>query len=394
MFNNYYPYCFNINYLNRGNRLNEIIDDIKHSKDTVILYEIEVEPRQKKLDYVTKIKNQCSDKKIIWIFQKNNYIGQEAMFWDLNIEHYFLDLSLIQLYLERDIFKSSTFNNEWIDSADKFLFLTGKPDKPNRIGLLYQYYKNNLLDECIWSLFYNDEIFESSKKILPDLSNEEYNDFYKTHINNPDDIKAEDFAIGGFHCDGFPMTKELYEQTSFRVIAETWMSGQPIISEKTWAPILNNQPFIMAGLPNNLKMLKDIGFKTFTEYLPHPNYDEIYDVNERFNQIIENTKFWVEKQWNTELIRKDIEYNNKKLHSMIDETAKIYRDICSKINTTQYEIFRIIPIYDTRSKWINFYYGIKDNSWPDCYTFEQFDKLPDYIKDECIETYGLDKSNY
>jgi len=40
---------------------------------------------------------------------------------------------------------------------------------------------------------------------------------------------------------------------------------------------------------------------------------------------------------------------------------------------------------NSKTQWITFYNQIKDESWPDCYSF---DSLPDHIKQECIEVFG------
>jgi hypothetical protein len=38
-----------------------------------------------------------------------------------------------------------------------------------------------------------------------------------------------------------------------------------------------------------------------------------------------------------------------------------------------------------------FYNTVKDSSWPDCQTIEEFDNLPNHIKTECNEVHGLTK---
>jgi organic radical activating enzyme len=40
------------------------------------------------------------------------------------------------------------------------------------------------------------------------------------------------------------------------------------------------------------------------------------------------------------------------------------------------------------STWAEFYKEIKDPSWPECNSESQFDSLPDYIQQECIEIFG------
>jgi hypothetical protein len=54
------------------------------------------------------------------------------------------------------------------------------------------------------------------------------------------------------------------------------------------------------------------------------------------------------------------------------------------------------PRYDnnTLKRWKDSYQAIRDPSWPDCDRFEDFSKLPDYIKQECREQHGLDPTRW
>jgi hypothetical protein len=51
----------------------------------------------------------------------------------------------------------------------------------------------------------------------------------------------------------------------------------PYISEKTWKAILTKRPFILLGGNNSLQQLKDLGFKTFDQWI-----DESYDQETNF----------------------------------------------------------------------------------------------------------------
>ena len=64
--------------------------------------------------------------------------------------------------------------------------------------------------------------------------------------------------------------------------------GTIFISEKTWKPIMVGHPFIMVGNKNNLKFLKDLGYKTFDKWIDE-SYDDIEDENyceDSFKNII------------------------------------------------------------------------------------------------------------
>lgn len=58
----------------------------------------------------------------------------------------------------------------------------------------------------------------------------------------------------------------------------------PFISEKTWKPISNLQPFIMIGNVHSLKYLKELGFKTFGTFIDE-SYDEETDYVVRMQKI-------------------------------------------------------------------------------------------------------------
>lgn len=55
-------------------------------------------------------------------------------------------------------------------------------------------------------------------------------------------------------------------------------------NEKIAKPMLSNMPFIIYGVPHQLKILKELGFKTFHEYWDE-TYDDIIDTDDRFNKL-------------------------------------------------------------------------------------------------------------
>jgi hypothetical protein len=63
----------------------------------------------------------------------------------------------------------------------------------------------------------------------------------------------------------------------------------PFLSEKTWRPILNLQPFIYVGNYKSLEKLRSLGFKTFSPFI-NEDYDLIKDRRERFFAIEKEIK--------------------------------------------------------------------------------------------------------
>jgi hypothetical protein len=43
-----------------------------------------------------------------------------------------------------------------------------------------------------------------------------------------------------------------------------------------------------------------------------------------------------------------------------------------------------------KDKFRFFYNSVKDPAWPDCDVSDDFDQLPDFIKQECVDIFGLD----
>jgi hypothetical protein len=68
--------------------------------------------------------------------------------------------------------------------------------------------------------------------------------------------------------------KDLYLDTYLHIVSETRFEegSSPFMSEKTFRPIVNLQPFLYFGNHHSLAHLRDLGFKTF-----HPFIDESYD---------------------------------------------------------------------------------------------------------------------
>jgi hypothetical protein len=57
------------------------------------------------------------------------------------------------------------------------------------------------------------------------------------------------------------------------------------LTEKTFKPILNLQPFIIIGNPGSLQLLKDLGYKTFDDVIKE-SYDNEKDHKERMSQLL------------------------------------------------------------------------------------------------------------
>lgn len=91
---------------------------------------------------------------------------------------------------------------------------------------------------------------------------------------------------------------QLYNTSLVHIISETNFYTNIIHqTEKTIKPIANLQPFIMLGSPNSLKSVKDMGFKTFSDFWDE-SYDLEFDHSLRLLKIIKLCK--TISQWTPE----------------------------------------------------------------------------------------------
>lgn len=391
MLSNFYPYVFDLNFVDPPsnsvlekmvNDLNQVPEDCK-----IIMICYEWVSADDVIDIMIKIVQKI-DKKIIWLLNDSFYSDmQKERMKQIDQNLVFIEFDLLFLHFEIDLYKTSLPNDHWNSSANNFLFLTGKPDRLNRIRLLYKFYKKQLLSNCTWSFFLNAEQNKSCRKFLKELSDQEYIDFITGHQRNPDKISVAFVPGKSCHYDGYPFNTKLFLTSSFRVIAETMMI-HPIISEKTWVTIINRMPFIMAGYPGTLDILKNNGFRTFEKYLPVDGYDSIQDDEYRLDSIVKNTQYWIENiHAHKDDITEDIEFNFQLLSKKMKETVYRFDKLYSELGDISFEKFRILPMPIQRVAWINFYYGIKDPTWPDCWTEKDFFQLSQHIQQEMKEVF-------
>jgi hypothetical protein len=251
------------------------------------------------------------------------------------------------------------FNTVWDNESDKFLCLFGKLNKPHRIGLLYKLSLARLLKKCEWSLHIPEYINEVDlKTAIPNLSIDEINQFIAMHAHNLDSVELPGGDTPIFDYSGFPYDTKLYSTTLFRLISETFVKRDdiptnctkhsiPWITEKTWIPILNHQPFITVGEVGTLKLLQSKGFRTFNEYLPINNYDELLDDNDRLDACVTNTKYFfdvaIERK---DTIRRDILHNVDIFKKIVKRNESVIRDVGIDVGLGDtFNIYNIIPIF-------------------------------------------------
>lgn len=164
------------------------------------------------------------------------------------------------------------------NNKGKILFLTGKPDRIHRAPVIWKLYKEKQLDNFDWSLFVPPALEKSVREIMPPLTESEWQDFL-TLQRSPDGIKP---IVNGnsLHYYGFPIGEKVYTSTSVSLVSESMFKESyaiPRATEKLWKSITYQHPFVVLGSPGLLSSLKIMGYRTFEEYLPFPDYNDEKD---------------------------------------------------------------------------------------------------------------------
>jgi len=193
----------------------------------------------------------------------------------------------------------------------KFLSFNRTIDKFNRWSLLHTYLENDFSDSYFsflnFSNDYSSKITHENAPIYcktPRLAFEEYTSRIPIELDTQN-IKSNTDLSRFKTSDTFK--KNLFLNSCINIVTETtFRENEVFLSEKIIKPLIGYQPFIVLGPYQYLKELKNLGYKTFSEFWDE-SYDEIENAEERY--------FAVEK-----II---LELNKKN----IDEINEIYQKI-------------------------------------------------------------------
>jgi hypothetical protein len=239
--------------------------------------------------------------------------------------------------------QTNPVNHQWNPDAEKFLFLTGKPHKRQRIGLLYQLHKQGLMDKCVHSLFMSSGMLAQSRSYVPDISDLDFAKFVELYQHNPDNI-VPDMQETNMHYGGIPYDSTLYANSLVRLVSETTVYlPAPFLTEKTYLTIVNKNPFIIAGDQYSCKYLKSLGFETFDQIFNISTYDNISHADARLTHVTNHVKQWLAGNFDKTQVADMVEYNYRRFTEL---GQKIKQDF---ENTTGIDIDLAVSSLDPQS---------------------------------------------
>jgi len=182
--------------------------------------------------------------------------------------------------MTKDVF----YRSKWAIRENYYLFRTRRA-RSYRIALLYKLATDNLLEKGDWSCLDNVEInngITMANIYKFDINLDAIKQF-QTMI--PRALKNEPNGnfnnIAGWSDRNFEASKRSY----FDITTETFTDTEyKSFTEKVCKPLVNFQPFLFVGFPGALKLLRDLGFKTFSPFIDE-SYDDEPDEVTRIHKI-------------------------------------------------------------------------------------------------------------
>lgn len=223
----------------------------------------------------------------------------------------------------------------------KFLCYNRNSSRLHRLLLVSKLLKDDILDNCIVSLYENDYFNDIDR---PDLFYSfEGLEFSYVDVTWMKKILKEKYPLRldfdnqqlAAQSDNFLSEASHYLDSYFSLVTETSISNDwCFITEKCIRPMVGMQPFIVFGNPHTLKTLKQFGFKTFDKIIDE-SYDNEFDTNLRFELAYTQVKRL--NNMSTEELHKtyysiiDILEHNKKLIKKLAHSDGVIEDAITKL---------------------------------------------------------------
>lgn len=245
-----------------------------------------------------------------------NWPALDAYFWKNNSKHKFTDLSLSK--------RPNMIN----------LLASKLIDKPWRAEVVYEFYKNNLLDKTILSIHGKTEdfYFTNDKAFIREI------DTRITRIGGK--LQQGDFGITNAEIGCQTSDRTIYNNSRISCILETMGPEQgdptlnPKLTEKFYRSIVNYTPYIVIGHSKIYKTIKSWNFHTFDEFC---NIENAYENNINVTQdAVKSIKTFLQNTPdNVEKIQELVNDNYKLFESIVKEDSKIYHGSITKFLITR-----------------------------------------------------------
>jgi len=232
----------------------------------------------------------------------------------------------------------------WNNLATKFLFLGGVPNRLNRIGLLNKFRKADMMDCAEWTFF--------------KPWTQEQEDWCRSYSCDYDQLLTLCRSIdpvyeASKHYGTAPSANEwtkdtawidptIFNSTVLSIVSEGINAddiSSKYLTEKTYRVFVQQHPFLHASNPEMFDYIKELGFKTFENYMVIQDYAYLPNETDRLDAIVLNTKYFLENcNLYKDNIEQDIQHNYDLFFKLAEQNIEILNSIRDTYSIEQTEL--------------------------------------------------------
>jgi len=241
----------------------------------------------------------------------NQYVPNQGL------ENYFDNMSYLDAYLW---YESSNLANQSVETTKDFeytFFCPNYKDKIHRRALAAHLYAN-YKDISVITYHFKDQDYSNKWAAL------ELDEFQNKLLEHkiplfPNNVELQTHDM-----------PNMYKKSFCTVVTETFFDDRfANFSEKTLDPIMYARPFVLAAPPLTLKLLKDLGFKTFDKWWDE-SYDREYDHRKRLKKLKNVIDIIANMSYNTKKVILDdmqevLQHNREQIKKLEEVFHDIYR---------------------------------------------------------------------
>jgi len=280
--NTFYPialsfFDFSINWFDIMDK--KLISKLKKRNIKILFYYSEGDNPYVINEHLTK---QCKDNKIPR--EQVLFVSANTVAKDIEYFYYVADDELL-----------FRFRNSKIPAVE--YHESDRDKKFTALVRMHKYWRANIMSTIWQQQLDTDGYFAYGKDITANEKEEdnpiEVDNFFglrqrtRTFLSCPP-FKADDYNSDEQN-DHTMSVNEHFSNSYLNIVIESHMdvdqSKGVLLTEKTFKPIKNAQPFVIFGAKGSLQTLRDLGYKVFDDVFDN-SYDNIENTTERYNTLI------------------------------------------------------------------------------------------------------------
>jgi hypothetical protein len=192
------------------------------------------------------------------------------------------------------------------------------------------YHKYQIIEELFNRDLLNDTRFSwVDNKHKKNLLNKKLINYLEIDVNNFKAIQLEDDVMYGSELSTheeylYTINSNWYYKSKVNIITETFFNKMEVhVTEKTWKALYLGKPFVISASNGHLKILRDMGFKTFNSVI-NEDYDNMWG-KDKIKQIIDSA-IELSNIYDSKEVLEICKFNQE-LYSNLKHRRQIYKEV-------------------------------------------------------------------